>query len=369
MFDKNVVRYAVVGLGYFAQKAVLPAFRNAKKNSELTALVSGDPVKLAKLGRQYGVRHLWSYEQYEQCLRSGEVDGVYICLPNDLHREYAVRAANAGVHVLCEKPLALSELECREMIYAAEKNAVKLMVGYRLHFEEANVMAVDVAASGKIGTPRIFHSAFTMQVQEGNIRVTKERGGGTLYDIGVYCVNAARNIFGAEPIEVTALGANNGEDRFAEVEEMTGAILRFPNEQIATFTTSFGAASVSFYEIIGTKGIFRLEPAYDYDESLSYELRKDKKSKRKKLPVRDQIGPEIQYFSECVLRDEEPEPSGFEGLADVRVIEALYQSIESGKTISLPELKKKRRPDVKQAARKPPVKEPKLIRARTPRVT
>src|SRR5712691_3117452 len=139
------VRYAVVGLGYIAQIAVLPAFKH---------------------GRKYGVSNTYSYEDYESCLESGEVDAVYIALPNVMHPEYAERAARAGIHVLCEKPMAITEQECESMIEAAQRNRVKLMIAYRLHFEEANLRAVDIVNSGKLGQPRIFNSVFSQQVKE-----------------------------------------------------------------------------------------------------------------------------------------------------------------------------------------------------------
>src|SRR5438105_2516048 len=143
------IRYAVVGLGYISQAAVLPAFRHAE-NSELTALVSDDPEKLEKLSRNYDVRHTYTYEQYDECLRSGQIDAVYIALPNSLHRDYTVRAARAGIHVLCEKPMALSEQDCRAMIEAAETNHIKLMIAYRLHFEPTHLQAIEIIQSGKI---------------------------------------------------------------------------------------------------------------------------------------------------------------------------------------------------------------------------
>jgi predicted dehydrogenase len=229
------VRYAVVGQGYIAQVAILPAFAHARRNSELAALVSGDRVKRKALGRKYGVAGLYSYEAYDECLRGGGVDAVFIALPNHLHRDYAVRAARAGVHVLCEKPMAMTEADCKAMIAAARRGRVKLMVAYRLHFEEANLKAAEMTRSGKLGEPRIFDSLFTMQVKAGNIRVQGE-GGGALYDIGVYCINAARALFAAEPVEVFAWSANNGERRFREVDEMTAAVMRFPGERLATFT-------------------------------------------------------------------------------------------------------------------------------------
>ncbi len=142
------LRYAVVGLGHIAQVAVLPAFRTTG-HSELVSVVSGDPEKRQKLRKKYHLEEVYSYEEYDRAL--SQVDAVYLALPNHLHCEYAVRAAQAGVHVLCEKPMAVTEEECREMIDAAEQNGVKLMIAYRLHFEEGNLEAIRLAESGRLG--------------------------------------------------------------------------------------------------------------------------------------------------------------------------------------------------------------------------
>ena len=221
------IRYAVVGLGYIAQAAVLPAFRHAR-NSKLAALVSGDSKKLKALGRKYGVDGLYSYDQYDELLRSGTIDAVYIAVPNSMHAKYTIRAADAGIHVLCEKPMAVTETECRQMIDACRRNNVKLMIAYRLHFEPANLGAVELVQSNKLGNVRLFDSIFTMNVKDGDIRLDRELGGGTLYDIGIYCINAARYLFRAEPVEVSAVSVSNSDPRFREVDEMTAAILRLP---------------------------------------------------------------------------------------------------------------------------------------------
>ncbi|MFO1533967.1 MAG: Gfo/Idh/MocA family protein, partial [Thermoplasmatota archaeon] len=163
------------------------------------------------------------------------MDAVYIALPNSLHRQYSVQASQAGVHVLCEKPMAVTEEECLAMSQAARANDTKLMVAYRLHFEKANLEAIRIIQSGRIGEPRLFESAFTLSVREGDIRLQKELGGGTLYDIGVYCINAVRSLFRDEPEEVFAYTANSGERRFREVEESTGVLMRFPKERLAVF--------------------------------------------------------------------------------------------------------------------------------------
>ena len=361
------VRYAVVGLGHIAQVAVLPAFAHAE-NSELTALVSDDPEKLEKLGRKYKVTGRYSYEQFEECLGSGTVDAVYIALPNHLHREYTERAARGGAHVLCEKPLAVTEEDCLSMIQVAEENQVKLMVAYRLHFEEANLKAIDLVQSGKLGDPRLFDSVFTMTVKDGDIRLNpREQGGGTLYDIGVYCINAVRNLFGAEPMEVVAFSANKGDERFLQCEETTSAILRFPGrERLATFTCSFGAADVSHYRVVGSKGQLVMDPAYEYAGELEQKITVDGRTRSKTFPKRDQFAPELISFSDCILNGNAPEPSGWEGLADVRIIRALYRSADTGQPVTLEPFTREDRPSLEQELRRPPVSKPDLVNTEAP---
>src|ERR1700733_13765393 len=196
------VRYAVVGLGYISQIAMLPAFEQAKRNSEFVALVSDDDTKLGELKQRYGVQHAVNYQQYDELLQSGLVDAVYIATPNSLHREFAVKAAEAHVHVLCEKPMASTDFDCFAMLEAARQNVIKFMVAYRLHFDEANMKIVELAQSGELGSLKMFSSVFSMQVKEDNIRTKKGLGGGPVNDLGVYCINAARYLFRAEPIEV-----------------------------------------------------------------------------------------------------------------------------------------------------------------------
>jgi predicted dehydrogenase len=355
------VRYAVVGMGYFAQVAILPGFRHAR-HSKLTAIVSNDAVKRRELARRYGVEHVFGYDEYDACLEA--VDAVYIALPNDMHREFAVRALRKGVHVLCEKPLAVTSAECRAMIEAARRGGARLMTAYRLHLNAANLKAVAHIRSGKIGAPRIFSSGFTMQVSRPNIRTEVERGGGTLYDIGVYCINAARYLFGDEPVEVTAFTGTRPDPRFREVEEMTAAVLRFPGDRLASFTVSFGAKDTGDYLVVGTKGLLRLRNAYEYASGHALTLETGDKPKTETFPKTDQMGAEIQYFSECLRKGRSPEPSGREGLADVRVVEALYRSARTGKPVKLPPFEKRVRPREAQAKRHPPVRKPKLLRVR-----
>jgi predicted dehydrogenase len=363
MANRSIVRYAVVGLGHIAQVAVLPAFKNARRNSRLTALVTDDRTKARQLGLKYAVEEVYDYDNFEACLST--VDAAYIALPNSLHAPFAIQAARAGVHVLCEKPLGVTVNECRKMINACRTNRVKLMVAYRLHFDQATLEVVDLVRKGRIGTPKFFNSSFAMTVRQGNIRTKPEMGGGTLPDIGIYCINAARAIFQSEPTSVMAVSVNSGAARTKRIDESTGALLRFDDERLAAFVTSFNAADVGSYTVVGTKGSIHVEPAYEYAEGLAYTITIGEKKKRVRRPKRDQFAPELLYFSDCILRNREPEPSGIEGLQDVQVIEALYRSARTGKAVAIPRIRMDKRPTKKQIIRRPAVKEPATVNAQS----
>ncbi len=361
----NRVRFAVVGQGYFAQHAILPAFASVK-NAELAALVGGDEEKLVKLGRKYGVETLVGYDDLEGLLASGEIDAIYVATPNSLHREHTILAAEHGVHVLVEKPMATTEADCQAMIDACSGGGVKLMVGYRLHFEAANLAAVKLVRDGKLGNPRIFSAVFTMQVSPGNIRVREDKGGGPLWDIGVYCINAARYIFRDEPTEVFAYAASADDPRFEDVHEQMVGLLRFPGERLATIAVSFGGADTGGYEVVGTEGSLRVDPAFDYAEELAWKAKIGDKERGKTYPRRDQVAPEIRYFADCILEDREPEPSGAEGLADVRIVRAMLRSADTQRPVRFEDFPEVERPQPEQEMEAPAHEEPELISATPP---
>jgi glucose-fructose oxidoreductase len=364
--EPRKVRYAVAGLGYIAQVAALPAFKHAKRNSELVALFSHDARKLRQLGKQYGVESLHPYDDYDDVLRSGEIDAVYIALPNSMHEEFTVRAARAGVHVLCEKPMAVVEEECEAMLRACRKARVKLMIAYRLHLEETTLKVLELCRSGKIGDVRAFSSVFTMQVKDtDNIRLKAELGGGPLYDIGTYCINAARMVFKAEPEEVFAYAPASRDPRFREVPEMVSCVLRYPGGRTANFTVSFGASPISEYRIVGAKGDIRVSPAYEYAEGLAYEITIDEKTKRHTSRKRDQFAAELLYFSDCILEGRDPEPSGEEGLADVKIIRALRRSARAGEPVRVGG-RPDRAPSTAQVVTRPGVRKPRLVNVQGP---
>lgn len=340
--DRDPVRYAVVGLGWFAQVAVLPAFAHAEENSKLVALVSGSEEKLSELGDRYDIdpKLRVGYDGYQALLESGAVDAVYIVSPNHMHRQHAETAARAGVHVLTEKPMATTVEDCEAMIAAARDHDVRLMVAYRLHFEPTNLEAAESVRSGELGEPRLLSMIFSSPVtEEGDIRLNPwDQGGGSVWDVGVYCINAGRYYFDAEPTEVVALAASADDPRFSDTDEMTGAVLRYPGERLVTFVSSLGADDHASATLLGTKGKIHVEPAFDFGAELAYEKTTDDGTVQVEHPERDQVAPEIVHFSDCVRSGEEPEPSGAEGLEDVRIIRAIYQSSQNGgRPVTLPE--------------------------------
>lgn len=361
MASKTKVRYAVIGAGNIAQMAVLPAFQHAKGNSELVALVSGDAEKRDELQKKYDLELCGDYPDLERLLAEGRVDALYVATPNSLHKEHTLRAAAVGVHVLCEKPLAPSVADCEQMALGCERAGVQLMVAYRLHFELASLRAIELIRSGKIGDPRVFESVFTHVVRPGDIREKPELGGGALLDMGIYCVNAARNLFGEEPVLAFALAQQrNGTD------ETTTALLQFPRGRTAQFTVSNGIASVSSYRVAGTGGDLRVEPGYDYYGELEHHLTVDGETTKQSFGKRDQFAPELEYFSRCILEEHRPEPDAEEAICDLRVLEALAQSAETGKPVPLSPRQRRERPTMLQEAEKPPVSKQKPVNAPSP---
>jgi predicted dehydrogenase len=355
----------VIGLGHFAQAAVLPAIEQLA-DVEVTALVSGSRHKLDELGKRYGVRSLVGYDRLDELLASGGIDAVYIAVPNDLHAELTVIAARHGVHVLCEKPMAPTEAECMQMIRACELRHVKLMIGYRLHFECANLVAVEIARGGEIGHPRMFSSVFSMQVRGGNVRTQPRRGAGPLYDIGIYCLNAARYLFRSEPVEVIAMKLAGRDPRFAAVDEAFAVTLRFPLERVAQFTCSFGAHDRAHYEVIGTEGHLTLDNAYEYAAEMTLRVDGKHGAKTRTFTKRDQIAAEIEYFARCVRENLDPEPSGWEGVADVRILQSIQSSARFGRAVPIDPVPRPRRPDISQEIRIPAHEFPPLVDVEQP---
>lgn len=367
--SRRKIRFGVIGLGHIAQEAVLPAFRHAKRDVELTALISGDDKKLKVFGRRYQVPFLYSYGDFDRCLEESGVQALYIALPNRMHYEYALKALERGVHVLCEKPLALTEADCLALVRASRASGAKLMTAYRLHFDQANLKAVHHARKS-LGHLRAFVSTFSYQIKDReNIRLEGADGGGPIWDIGTYCINAARYFFKEEPLSVSAQSVA-GDRRFKEVPEALAVTMKFPQDRLASFFVSFGCGASAAYDVLGEKGRLHMENAYEYVEPREVTLTVGEKKKSFRFAKSDQFAPELVYFANCIRRNVEPEPSGLEGLADVRVVLAIEEAASTGKVVELGRppvgVARKKRATLKQWIQRPAVRKPSTVHVSSP---
>lgn len=327
------VRYAVVGAGWISQIAFMPAVAQTG-NSEISAIVSGSGPAAQELARFHGGAEVVDYDGYDALLASDRIDAVYIALPNSLHADYTIRALRAGKHALVEKPLAPTVAECEAMITASDASGALLMTAYRLHHEPGTVEVLERIRRGEIGDPRLFSSVFGFQSDAGNHRLRAEHWGGPLQDIGVYCLNAARHVFGDEPIEVCAMGSHGDNDpRFAEVEETVAVTMRFPRGRLAQFVASFGTDAQDSYTVLGTKGTLQIDPAYRFETHVALRQLADGAEQSVYTAADcDHFGAQTAYFSECILRGARPENDGAEGLADVAIMRAIEAAMQTGQS-------------------------------------
>lgn len=332
------VRYAIVGLGDISQRALMPNVHHTG-NSKICALVTSDPEKAEELAQKYGIGRydIYSYENFDQLLSSRKVDAIYLATPNWRHEEFAVPALRAGVHVLLEKPMEVSTEKCQAILEAQKASNAKLMIAYRLHFEPATIAAIDEVRSGNLGKVHMFSSIFAQPLDPKNHRAQNGWKGGPLFDMGTYPLNAVRNLFEAEPIEVSALGFHHPESGFpSDLDDTVAVTLVFPENRVAQFIVSYYGNPLDEYTISGTKGSIHLSPAFMYETALQFApIKSGEKEKTHSFKNTDQFGGEMKYFSECILKGKDPEPDGFEGLADVRVLEAALRSLQSKLPVKL----------------------------------
>lgn len=363
---RTPLRFALIGAGHIAQSAVIPAFAAISRHARLTAILSDDPLKRERLARRKGLQD-WTEEQLAEALATGGIDALYIATPNHRHLVQALIALRAGVHVLLEKPMTLTTGEARRLTAAAARSQARLMVAYRLHVDPTYVDAVRLVREGAIGEPRLMTASFSMQVRPGDVRTRARLGGGSVPDLGIYCINAARAFFASEPLEVRALAVGGRDGRSREVDEATSAILRFPGDRIASFTSSFGAASTCWLEVVGTTGTLRLDEAFGESGTMEMTITRGGRTRTRRGRIGDQFAAEIRYFCECVAAGRDPEPDAEEGLRDLRVIEAVTRAARGRTARELPPIAAVPGPRRAMTRRvRPAGLEPKLVHARSP---
>jgi predicted dehydrogenase len=332
--------YAIVGLGSYGLGVIIPEFARCQ-NSRLAAVVTGDAAKGARVAAEHGLpaSAVYSYATFDSIRDNPDIDIVYVCLPNAMHAEYTIRAAKAGKHVMCEKPMAISVAECEAMIAACRKADRKLMIGYRCHFEPFNLEAMRLARSGVAGKIRYVRTehGFT-QGDPSKWRLKRAlSGGGSLMDMGVYSLQAARYMTGEEPIAVTARESTDRSDpRFREVEDMIEWTLEFPSGAIAGCQSMY-SANQNHVLLMGDKGRIELEPATRYTGN---HIWTGKDGRERELtpppgPRATQFAGQLDHLADCIVAGREPIVSGEEGLRDMRIVEAIYRSAREGRTIRL----------------------------------
>ncbi len=325
------VGYALIGLGTISDIFGRACLKS--KGAKVTALVTGHgDTKGKEWAARYGVPEssIYSYETFDKLRENKDVDAVYVGLPNSMHREFTVRAAAAGKHVLCEKPMAISSAECREMIAACKAANVRLMIAYRCHFDPCHLEAERVIQAGLIGEIQAFEGSFGFDATKGVWRLDpKLAGGGPIMDVGIYPLNSMRFFSREDPTAFTAVTAtrDHGSGKFAGMEESMDWTMEFPSGIIASLGTTYGAGMPGILRIHGTRGTLELAPAFDYT---GIHLRGFGSAKDVKAASSDDqtahFQLEAEYFAHCVRTGETPSVAGEEGLKDLLAIEAIYRA-------------------------------------------
>ena len=315
------IRWGVLSTANIGRGAVIPAIQQAS-NSELLAVASRDPQKAQDFAARLKIPK--AYGGYDALFADGDIDAVYIPLPNSLHREWTIKAAEAGKHILCEKPLALNATECVEMADAAQQHRVKLMEAFMYRFHPQTKRVFELVRGGVLGEVRLIHSAFTFRVTNPqNIRLQASLGGGSLMDVGCYCVNVSRTLAGQEPIEVQAY-ANWGA---SGVDEQIAATLRFAGGLLAQFDCALSLSRREYYQVVGTEGALDVPLAFlpgTHDTVIRERHGRDETVHT--ISGVDEYRLMVEHFANCVLQDEPPRYPPAEAAANMQVIEALYRS-------------------------------------------
>lgn len=325
------VGFAAIGLGSISNIFMRACAES--KTAKITALVTGHPeTKGKRYAALYGIPEssIYTYETYDRIRDNQDVDAVYIGLPNGMHREYTVRGAQLGKHVLCEKPMAISSAECREMIAACAAANRKLMIAYRVHYEPTHLEAKRLIDSGAIGQLESFEGSFGFNAQPGAWRLNRQlAGGGSLLDVGIYPMNEVRWLTGEEPVGFTAVATTRDRTsgRFAEVEQTLDFTVKMPSGIVAALGCTYGSSMPGFLRIHGERGTLELDPAYNYSgvhlRSLDGATHVDITSQGDSV---FHFVLEAEHFANCIRTGAMPKTPGEEGLHDLLAIEAIYKA-------------------------------------------
>jgi predicted dehydrogenase len=324
------IGWCIVGLGRISMGHFMPGIKLGQKG-RITALVSGHRMKAVTQAAMYGVASnaIYTYENFDDIRDNKEIDAVYIALPNSMHAEYTIRAAKAGKHVLCEKPMATSVADSKAMIEACNAAGKELMIAYRCQYEPTNLKAIEMIRSGALGTVQAIESANGFNIRPGEWRVNRKlAGGGPLMDMGVYSLNACRYLTGEEPQDIHANSSVIDHDgRFNEVEENVSWTMKFPSGIVASCNTTYGAGMNGYYRVYGSKGMLEVNPAFGYEGiHLTAEIGHQKIDEPEVAQDPAQFTVQADYFADCIFENKTPKSDGAEGLRDMELMSRIYTS-------------------------------------------
>ncbi len=338
MTAKKKVGFAVVGLGAIAQGSILPAFANCK-HAKLVALVGSDEKKTAQLAQKFHAKARYRSDEYAACLTNPEVSAVYVATPPGVHAGLTIQAAQAGKHVLCEKPLAVNLADSAAMVEACRKNGVLLMTAYRKYFEPSALYLKQLIQSGDLGRIDVIHTAFSELHLPGAslawLLDSKMAGGGPLMDLGIYCVNTTRWLAEENPVEVTAKSWVHDTVRFWDVEQGISFRLQFSSGLVVQGTSSYGAVLSSFIFVQGTKGWASLSPAFPFDEDRLLTGKIGKRPVNRKFKIVDEFAPEIDAFASAIQNKRSVESDGAQGHRDMIILDAVYESARTKQPVAI----------------------------------
>jgi|SRR6266436_270027 len=332
------IGYAVVGLGNIARNSILPAFANCRR-AKLVALVSRDKKKAAAVRAKFRAAISYATKEYEDCLANPEISAVYIATPPGEHEEFTVRAAEAGKHVLCEKPLAATVAQSARMVEACRRQGVLLMTAYRKYFEPAALYLKSLVSNGSLGRIDMIHTSFselfTPGVSSAWLLDPALAGGGPMMDLGVYCVNTSRWLAGEDPVEAVAQSWRHDTQRFKDVEEGVTFRLKFPSGLVVQGSSTYGAAMSSFIFVQGTKGWVSLSPAYPFEDARRVTGKIAGRSVDRRFKALDEFALEIDAFAFAIQKKKAVEPDGIQGHRDMIILQAIYESARNGQPVAI----------------------------------
>jgi predicted dehydrogenase len=324
---------ALCGLGSLSEKQIAPALLKTRF-CRLAGIVTGTPRKAAEWQKKYNLpaSSVYTYDNMHQMATNKDIDIVYVVTPNSLHLPHSQAAAAAGKHVFCEKPLEINTERAQQIVDACRKAGVQLGVGYRLQFEPNNLECVRLAREKVLGDVRVIDANFGFAIGDPNQwRLKRDlAGGGALLDVGIYCLQTTRMLTGEDPVWISAAETKTDPVKFKEVDETISWTMKFPSGVITNCVSTYAANGLAGFRAATTRGWFGLDPAYFYNGNRG--RRSD--GPEINIPVADQFATELDDFADCIIHKRQTKVSGEMGVADVKYLMAVYESIKKGRPVT-----------------------------------